>query len=95
MYFFINSDIKLEKIKIDYSIHHYCRENEERIRSVFDRSKIMVWDDDDNKIEPNEKRALTSYINQKLESCLGIRISKEEKGGTYNNYVINQLFTLM
>lgn len=55
----------------------------------------MVWDDDDNKIEPNEKRALTSYINQKLESCLGIRISKEEKGGTYNNYVINQLFTLM
>jgi hypothetical protein len=79
-----------DKIKVDYSnLHRYCRENEENIRAVFERSKFMVWSDNDDKLDPNEKKSLSKYVNQKLESCFGIRLSKATKGGTYNNYEIN------
>jgi len=33
----------------------YYRDNEEAIRAVFERSKIMVWSDEDNDLSPNEK----------------------------------------
>jgi len=55
----------------------------------------MIWSDDSNDLSPNEKKALSGYINQKLESCLGIKISKASKGGKYDKYEINQLFTLI
>lgn len=83
-----------DKIKIDYSgIHRYCKENQDAIRAVFERSKIMVWSDDSNNLSPNEKNALSKYINQKLESCLSIRISKQYKGRT-EKYEISKLFIL-
>ena len=55
----------------------------------------MVWSDNDNELETNEKKALSKYINQKLESMFSIRLSKASKGGTYEKYQINQLFTLI
>jgi len=86
----------IDKIKIDYSqIHRYCRENEEAIRAVFERSKFMVWSDKDDKLEPNEKNSLSKYINQKLESCLGIRLSRAGTSSKCDKYVIKQLFTLI
>ena len=85
-----------DKIKIDYSgIHRYCKENQDDIRAVFERSKIMIWSDDSKDLSPNEKKALSKYINQKLDSCLSIRISKASKGGCSVKYEINQLFTLI
>jgi len=53
----------------------------------------MVWSDDSNNLSPNEKNALSKYINQKLESCLSIRISKQYKGRT-EKYEISKLFIL-
>lgn len=39
--------------------------------------------------------ASSKYINQKLESCLGIRISKAGSKGSCNKYEIKQLLTLI
>jgi hypothetical protein len=91
-----NSLSDINKIKIDYSnLHKYCRENEENIRAVFERSKFMVWSDNDDKLEPNEKNSLSKYVNQKLESYFGIRLSKAGSGGSCNKYEINHLFSLI
>lgn len=55
----------------------------------------MIWSDDDDNLSPNEKREISGYVNQKLESCLGIRISKDINKGKCDKYVINQLFNLI
>jgi len=82
-----------DKIKIDYSnVHKYCRENEEAIRAVFERSKIMVWSDNDNELETNEKKALSKYINQKLEAIFSVRLTPTSKGSS--KYEINKMFLL-
>jgi hypothetical protein len=58
------------KVKIDYNaLHMYCKENEETMRVVFG-SKIMNWKDE---LDWNEKKALSKFINQKLEACLGVK----------------------
>lgn len=83
----------MDKIKIDYpSVHLYCRENEENIRAVFERSKIMVWSDEDTDMDPNEKMALSKYVNQKLESMLGIRLTPTSKGSL--KYEITDCFII-
>ncbi len=74
--------------------YFYYREHEGEIRAVFERSKIMVWSDEDNELTPNEKNSLSKYINQKLEAMFSIRISKPYKGKT-EKYEINRLFTLI
>ncbi len=75
------------KVKIDYkALHSYCKENEETMRVVFG-SKVMVWKD---VLDGNEKKSLTNFVNQKLEACLGVRISKPYKASS--NYYINKLF---
>jgi len=79
----------LTKIKLDYKdIHNYCKENEKVIRSIFD-CKIMEWDDE---LNHNEKNALSKYVNQKLESVLGIRITPTSKGS--KSYNIHKCFIL-
>jgi hypothetical protein len=55
----------------------------------------MVWSDEDNELSPNEKNALSKYVNQKLESMFSIRISKDINKGKCEKYKINQLFTLI
>ncbi len=70
----------------------YYREHEGEIRAVFERSKIMVWSDEDNELEANEKKALSKYINQKLESVFSIRITPTYKGSS--KYEINKMFLL-
>ncbi len=93
LYFFIYTNILQHP---DLSVYPlYCREHEGEIRAVFERSKIMIWSDEDNELSPNEKRSLSSYINQKLESIFSIRLSKASKGGKYEKYEINQLFALI
>ena len=77
------------KIKIDYNaLHRYCKENEEEMRVIFG-SKIMKWKDE---LDGNEKKALSKFINQKLEAYLGIRITPTYKGSL--RYEINRLFVL-
>jgi hypothetical protein len=86
-----NSLSDTAKIKVDYpTIRQYCRENEKRIRGTFERSKMMEWGE--NELEANEKNALSKYVNQKLESCLGIRITPTSKGSL--KYEIKSLFIL-
>jgi hypothetical protein len=55
----------------------------------------MIWSDEDNELTPNEKKSLSKYINQKLESMFSIRLSKTYKGGNRDKYEINNLFTLI
>ncbi len=98
LYFIKESGFKslndIDKIKIDYKgLHRYCREHEGEIRAVFERSKIMVWSDN-NGLSPNEKNALSKYVNQKLESMFSIRISKDINKGSCVYYKINQLFSI-
>jgi len=52
----------------------------------------MVWSDNDDNLSTNEKKALSKYINQKLESCLSIRITPTYKGSS--KYEISKLFIL-
>jgi hypothetical protein len=76
-----------KKVKIDYdALHSYCKEHEETMRVIFG-SKVMHWKDE---LDGNEKKALSKFINQKLEVCLGVRISKPYKASS--NYYINKLF---
>ena len=51
----------------------------------------MEWKDE---LTPNEKKALSKYVNQKLESILGIRMSKTRDDGRCSDYIINRLFIL-
>jgi hypothetical protein len=75
------------KVKIDYNaLHNYCKENEETMRVVFG-SKMMNWKDE---LDGNEKMSISQFINQKLESCLGVRLTPVYKGSL--TYQINRLF---
>ena len=77
------------KVKIDYdALHSYCKENEETMRVIFG-SKVMHWKD---KLDGNEKNALSKFVNQKLEACLGVRMTPIYKGSLRNQ--INHLFVL-
>jgi hypothetical protein len=78
----------ISKIKVDYlGVRKYCRENEKSIRSSFERSKMMEWGE--NELEANQKKALSKYVNQKLESCFGIRITPTSKG-SLKYEIVNQ-----
>ena len=78
-----------QKIKIDYNtLHKYCKDNEAVMRSVFG-SKIMIWK---YELDGNEKKALSKFINQKLEVMLGVRITPTYKGSKI--FEINKLFIL-
>ena len=78
-----------QKINIDYNaLHQYCKNNEVVMRAVFG-SKIMSWKDE---LDGNEKKALSKFINQKLEAMLGARITPTSKGS--KSFKINKLFIL-
>ena len=57
------------------------------MRVVFG-SKVMVWKD---VLDGNEKKALSKFVNQKLEACLGVRITPTSKTKDMK-YQINHLF---
>jgi hypothetical protein len=58
------------------------------MRVVFG-SKVMRWKD---MLDGNEKNALSKFVNQKLEVCLGVRMTPTYKGSLRNQ--INHLFVL-
>jgi hypothetical protein len=58
------------------------------MRVVFG-SKMMNWKDE---LDGNEKMAISKFINQKLEVCLGVRMTPTSKGSL--TYQINHLFVL-
>jgi hypothetical protein len=58
------------------------------MRVVFG-SKMMNWKDE---LDGNEKKSLILFINQKLEACLGVRITPIYKSSL--RYQINHLFVL-
>lgn len=65
-----------EKRKLDWnSLHQYCKENEEKIRVLFDVDK-KIWKDE---IDANEKKGLMKYANSKLEQMLAINIKANNK----------------
>lgn len=83
------------KLKINHSaIHTYCRENEAEIRGVFG-SQIMNWKSELTEKDSIERKSLMLYVNQKLESMLGIRIIKVNHTGKCEDYVMQKLFTLL
>ena len=59
------------------------------MRVVFG-SKVMKWKD---VLDGNEKKSLTNFVNQKLEACLGVRITPTSKGSDMK-YKLNHLFVL-
>jgi len=78
------------KIKIDYNaLHAYCKENESTMRAVFG-SKVMHWK---GMLDGSEKKALSKFVNQKLEACLGVRLTPTSKGSDMK-YKLNHLFVL-
>lgn len=79
--------IDTEKIKPDWnSIHRYCTEHEKEIRGVFGCKK-MNWSET---LDKNEKVSLSMYINHKLDTVLGCRITKPYDKAT--TYILSTLF---
>lgn len=79
-------------LQLNYTnVHNYCRNNEEKLRSLFNCKK-MEWKEE---IDSKEKIKLSMYINHKLENILGISINKISKEGRCKEYKINKLFKLV
>jgi hypothetical protein len=59
------------------------------MRAVFG-SKVMHWK---GVLDGSEKKALSKFVNQKLEACLGVRLTPTSKGSDMK-YKLNHLFVL-
>jgi hypothetical protein len=66
-------------------LHDYCRQNEERIRALFENKK-MSWEETLTNVE---KKNLSQFVNQKLESTIGIKFTSNTRRVWYT---LNFLF---
>ena len=54
-------------------------------------SKVMKWK---NVFDGNEKMAISKFVNQKLEACLGVRMTPTSKGSDMK-YKLNHLLVFI
>jgi hypothetical protein len=76
-----------ERIRINWdNLHRYVRDNQKGIKVIFNCKQMELKEEFDT----DERHSIMKYVNSKLESIFGIKMSATSKKNIY--YIINKLF---